>query len=156
MFPFLSTLTLFSFLGVIFVHACPQETLKGPDGRCYGFFPYGFNHTKSDYVCKNFYGGHLASIRNAEMDKFVRSMALDLFSGANFWVGGKQEDKGRGWSWTDKSDFVYKNWEQGQEQGGNGYHGLAVNINTGKWHSLPEVTSLPYVCTVYYKKRIPR
>uniref|UniRef100_A0A914C684 C-type lectin domain-containing protein n=1 Tax=Acrobeloides nanus TaxID=290746 RepID=A0A914C684_9BILA len=156
MFMFLFSLFVITFIAIS-VNACPAETLQGPDGKCYGFFPYGFFHNKSDYVCKEFYGGHLASIHSEKLNEFLMVNARDLFFETdNFWIGGKvYEDEGR-YSWTDKSPFDYKNLEKDDEFHSDGNYGLALNKNTGKWHGIKSETVLPYVCTVYYKKRIPK
>uniref|UniRef100_A0A914D5F4 C-type lectin domain-containing protein n=1 Tax=Acrobeloides nanus TaxID=290746 RepID=A0A914D5F4_9BILA len=141
---------ILSFLIGVSSSACPYNTLEGPDGRCYGFFPYGFHHNKSEYVCKEYFDGHLASIHDEKLNEFVRSTAQDVFPDAErFWIGGKRENgDDKGWSWTDRSSFDYMNWKNGRPTNEESDSGAVMDTSTGKWSNLRKEVDLPYVCQV--------
>lgn len=113
---FMIVFSLFIFGSIrLLAKTCPIDTLKGPDEKCYGFFPYGFFHNESEHICTDFYNGNLASIHNEETNEFIKNNSVFFFDSDDFWIGGKIGENGEGWLWTDKSSFDYRNFYKGKQ-----------------------------------------
>jgi len=59
-------------------------------------------------------------------------------SSTQYYLGASRED-GSIWSWSNGESFVFTNWASGEPGNADSTQPyLAMNVKTGKWHSLPE------------------
>lgn len=112
-------------------------------GACYLFDPLTNNKadTLMDWYAADAYcrdkGGHLATIRTAAQQNFIR-MFLGTMAAHNIWTAGNDEVSEGVWEWGfDTGDLiVYENWVEGQPSGGDAENCLALYFGDG-WTTAP-------------------
>ena len=56
-------------------------------------------------------GGHLPSVTSDDENKQVGKSTIDWYK----WIGGRRDNDNH-WTWSDRSEWNYTNWDQGKEQ----------------------------------------
>ncbi len=112
------------------------------DARTFGkhrYYIYEGSSTMDWNVAQEFcesQGGHLATISNADEDKFLYSFMID--SGYSYAMFGlSDQDITDVWTWVTDEEFVYENWESGEpnHQGGYEHFGMYYSEFTeGTWN----------------------
>ncbi|XP_006820469.1 snaclec macrovipecetin subunit beta-like [Saccoglossus kowalevskii] len=82
-------------------------------GHCYGCMQPATTWEHADYICKNHFG-YLASIHTLDENEFVAGACS---SDWDLWIGFNKKDDSLTWQWSDGTDLVYTNWEEGQPDG---------------------------------------
>uniref|UniRef100_A0A914CGE6 C-type lectin domain-containing protein n=1 Tax=Acrobeloides nanus TaxID=290746 RepID=A0A914CGE6_9BILA len=135
----MKTLSIFIFLIVQIIsniETCPSWTIAGPNGNfCYIFLEnYGaFSFAENDCVSR---GGHIASVKDAITNSFLRNHAITSFGVSNpnftYWLGGINIERGDNYVWTDGSKFSYENWASGQPPVNPNYC-VEQQTSSGQW-----------------------
>ena len=113
-----------------------QQTTSEKDNKCVLSCPGGWdkkgmhcylwsNITKTwreaEEYC-NQIGGHLAFVKNEEIDKYIRSKVgqipdkdHDFYNHPTYpWIGGTDQEQEGNWKWSDGSPFNFTKWGNGQ------------------------------------------
>ncbi len=86
-------------------------------GHSYKFFSDVMSWHRAKKRCEEM-GGHLATISNADEERFVVNLATKGISVPTpmdgIWMGATDEEKEGEWKWIDGTKSKYSNWEKGQ------------------------------------------
>uniref|UniRef100_A0A914PU71 C-type lectin domain-containing protein n=1 Tax=Panagrolaimus davidi TaxID=227884 RepID=A0A914PU71_9BILA len=65
---------------------------------------------------------------------------------ADFWIGANKLFIPGNWSWLDKSDFDFTDWDKDQPQYTSGFDCVSIFMNGGKWKANDCYIQKPFVC----------
>lgn len=106
-------------------------------------------------VCKDFYGGTLASIHSDDEQKFLTKLAFTTYKANNHvWIGARRISNDT-FVWEDKSPFNYTNWAKSQPNNLEGKHyctSLLQSTNLaelGNWYDDPCSDKYNFFCQKY-------
>ena len=103
---------LFNF----FPGPCPSGW-KQFEEYCYLTSDYGKNWQKSQEKCSSL-DAELVKINSAEENEFVLQLVREKAPKAHtVWIGLFWHIECERWAWSDNSDPVYKNWNEGEPNG---------------------------------------
>ncbi|MBK7945253.1 MAG: HYR domain-containing protein [Flavobacteriales bacterium] len=114
---------------------------------------YYYRNTTSNWLTANnaaiAAGGHLAVIRDAAMNSWLRS-AVDAAGGTNqsFWIGLNDVTTDGTWRWTNSASVGYLNWDAGEPNNLGGNEDYALVKGNGMWNDEKTSTSLRSVVEV--------
>uniref|UniRef100_A0A914CFX6 C-type lectin domain-containing protein n=1 Tax=Acrobeloides nanus TaxID=290746 RepID=A0A914CFX6_9BILA len=87
----------------------PEWRYSPHNGKCYKLFDEQVDWTSGEFTC-DFYGAHLVSIHNAADNQFVAELAKQA---GTVWIGAAMFGGSRSYTYGDKSNFDFENWEGG-------------------------------------------
>ena len=108
---------------LVFVKAAKGENLTNcltscPDpweemaNRCYLWSEEKLSWEDAEHFCNNL-EGHLASVTDEKIHKYLRSK-VNIDDGLDdIWVGGSDQEEKRVWTWTDGSPWNFTRWATG-------------------------------------------
>ncbi|XP_039631401.1 lectin-like [Polypterus senegalus] len=103
---------------------------------------------EAEAFCLNL-GGHLASVHNADANKYITSFIKSKdSSGPVTWLGASDCQQVSVWLWTDGSKWDYTNWNKGEPSNGNNVE-RCLHINyavENGWNDDNCVSEYPFVC----------
>jgi len=107
---------------------CPDQWEKNGE-FCYLDSDEATSWYGASRACQQQMGSQLASIHDKNENDFLKN----FLSGNLYWIGGNGSSLVGVWSWTDKSDFSFENWETGYPQMGKE---TCVEFlkSTGRWY----------------------
>ncbi|KAK0405204.1 hypothetical protein QR680_017853 [Steinernema hermaphroditum] len=144
----MKTCLLLATLVALALSQCPKNALPSVDNtKCFQFAPLKTNFIGAEQLCRQF-GGHLASVDNAEDGVIIQKGAQQFFKGeGQYWIGGDKIQDFATWKWTDKEPFGFQNWAPGDVDIFD-QNCLSVERSNGSWISARCCDIKPYVCEV--------
>lgn len=96
-------------------------------------------------------GGHLASIQSQAENDFIQEN-FGFFDGVDrrLWIGFADEGSEGVWYWSDGSEIVYTNWNDGEPNnaGGNEHYAEMLG-STGRWNDITDAGgSFPHLAVI--------
>uniref|UniRef100_A0AC34FQ79 C-type lectin domain-containing protein n=1 Tax=Panagrolaimus sp. ES5 TaxID=591445 RepID=A0AC34FQ79_9BILA len=128
--------------------SCPDKSIEFGN-QCYIFETNSMNFVDAEVAC-NKLNGHLASIHDGFTNSILTGQSGKHFhesTEANFWIGLNSFSSSRKWSWTDNSNFDFKEWASSEPKNFTQSCGT-VTIQNGLWTSDDCLKAKPFVCEV--------
>ena len=89
-----------------------QDQWEEMANRCYLWPEEKLSWEDAEHFCNNL-EGHLASVTDEKIHKYLRSK-VNIDDGLDdIWVGGSDQEEKRVWTWTDGSPWNFTRWATG-------------------------------------------
>ena len=87
-------------------------------------------------------GGNLASIQSSDENEFI----FQLAGKGPAWLGGNDLKTEGEWTWSDGSQWLYKNWGNGEPNNAGGEDCLEIGNLGSKWNDYPCSRKVKAIC----------
>jgi len=130
------------------VVATEEPVLKCPDQWekngtfCYLAVEEYKSWDNASIACQQRNGSQLASVHDQNENDFLKDL-----SDRAVWLGGKGSSSSGIWSWTDKSDFSFTNWDSDNGKPDKGREAcIVMDGGVGKWRDAASYNVNYFVC----------
>ncbi|XP_028664633.1 lectin-like [Erpetoichthys calabaricus] len=142
------TVSLSVMVDVSFCQGSCEQGWVSYSGQCYQFFSLMKTWSDAETFCFNL-GGHLASVHNADDNKFITNFIKRKdMSGPTIWLGASNYQQISLWLWTDGSKWDFTNWNTGEPNNSNNVE-RCLHFNyavEGGWNDVDCGWEYPFVC----------
>ncbi|KAH7705116.1 C-type lectin 4 [Aphelenchoides avenae] len=141
---------LLAALSAIALAACPRGSVQlGSSCTCYQLpnLPLSDETWEvAERLCA-IDGGHVASVKNAFHNAFLRTFTKEL-NAEYVWLGGLYNDNGF-WQWSERlASIYYFNWAPQEPSLVDKTARIAMHVPTGLWYAKSNDTRLQWACRV--------
>ncbi|KAH7704638.1 C-type lectin 4 [Aphelenchoides avenae] len=142
-------------ISAVTLAACPRGSVQvGSSCTCYQLPWLPLREVTWDIAERRcaFDGGHVASVKNAFQNSFLRIFTKELNS-EFVWLGGlfnSVEVHNDGfWQWSERLPIYYFNWAPQEPSLVDKTARIAMHVPTGLWYTKSNATRLQWACRVF-------